>query len=231
MQRRRAAARGAQAGRWLTGLPRGFYELYGLTEGFVTILDRDAAATKLGSVGVPPPGYELRVLDENATGAPARAGRRDRRSRTDHDAWLLQASRSDRRSDQGWVAALRRPRLRREDGFLFLVDRKKDLIVSGGVNVYPRDIEEIVVCHPAVADVAVFGVPHERWGETPVAAVVLRSGMTATPEAIQAWVNERVSARFQKIDAVRVVDALPRNVAGKTLRRVLQQMYFEERKS
>ena len=114
-------------------------------------------------------------------------------------------------------------------GLLFLVDRKKDLIVSGGVNVYPRDIEEVLVRHPAVADASVFGVPHERWGETPMATVVLRPGTTATPEAIRDWVNERVSARFQKVDAVRIVDALPRNVAGKTLRRVLQTAYLEER--
>jgi long-chain acyl-CoA synthetase len=212
-------------------LPRRFYELYGLTEGFVTILDRDAAATKLGSVGVPPPGYELRVLDENGWDLPpGQVGeivgrgpitmpgyykRPDLTAAAIKDGWLHSG-------DLGYVD---------EDGFLFLVDRKKDLIVSGGVNVYPRDIEEIVVRHPAVADVAVFGVPHERWGETPVATVVLRSGMAAPPEAIQAWVNERVSARFQKIDAVRVVDALPRNVAGKTLRRVLQQAYLDERKS
>jgi acyl-CoA synthetase (AMP-forming)/AMP-acid ligase II len=99
------------------------------------------------------------------------------------------------------------------------------------VNVYPRDIEEIVVRHPAVADVAVFGAPHDRWGETPVAAIVLRPGTTTTAEAIRDWVNERVSARFQKLHAVRLVDALPRNVAGKTLRRVLQQAYLEERQT
>ena len=98
------------------------------------------------------------------------------------------------------------------------------------MNVYPRDIEEVVVRHPAVAEVAVFGVQHERWGETPIAAVVLRPGTTATPKDIRDWVNERVAARFQKVDTVRIVDALPRNVAGKTLRRVLQQSYLEERR-
>jgi long-chain acyl-CoA synthetase len=97
--------------------------------------------------------------------------------------------------------------------------------------VYPRDIGEIVVRHPAVGDVAVFGVPHARWGETPVAAVVLRPGMSATPDAIRDWVNERVSARFQKVESVRIVDSLPRNVAGKTLRCVLQQAYLEETSS
>jgi long-chain acyl-CoA synthetase len=208
-------------------LPRRFYELYGLTEGFVTILDRDDADAKLGSVGVPPPGYEMRILDEEGRDlAPRAVGeivgrgpitmpgyykRPDLTAAAIKDGWLHSG-------DLGYVD---------DDGFLFLVDRKKDLIVSGGVNVYPRDIEEIVVRHPAVADVAVFGAPHERWGETPVASVVLRRGATATPESIRDWVNERVSARFQKVTAVCVVDALPRNVAGKTLRRVLQQAYCE----
>lgn len=210
-------------------LPRRLYELYGLTEGFATILDRDDAPAKLGSVGVPPPGYEMRIVDEAGRDLPAgqvgeivgRAPitmpgyykRPDLTATAIKDGWLHSG-------DLGYVD---------EDGFLFLVDRKKDLIVSGGVNVYPRDIEEIFIRHPVVADVAVFGAPHERWGETPVAAVVLRHGMTATAEAIRDWVNERVS-RFQKVDAVRIVDALPRNVAGKTLRRVLKDAYLEERK-
>jgi long-chain acyl-CoA synthetase len=212
-------------------LPRRFYELYGLTEGFVTILDREDAADHLGSVGVPPPGYELRIVDDE--GSDVRTGqvgeivgrgpitmpgyykRPDLTAATIKNGWLCSG-------DLGSVD---------EQGFLFLVDRKKDLIVSGGVNVYPRDIEEIVARHPAVADVAVFGAPHERWGETPVATVVLRPGSTATPEAIRDWVNERVAARFQKIDTVRIVDALPRNVAGKTLRRVLQQAYLHARES
>jgi long-chain acyl-CoA synthetase len=208
-------------------LPRRFYELYGLTEGFVTILDRDAPSDKIGSVGVPPPGYELRIRDEGGRDLPAgQVGeivgrgpimmpgyykRPDLTAAAIKDGWLHSG-------DLGYMD---------DDSFLFLVDRKKDLIVSGGVNVYPRDIEEVVVRHPAVADVAVFGVPHDRWGETPVATVVLRPGASATPDAIRDWVNERVSARFQKIDAVRIVAALPRNVAGKTLRRVLQQAYLD----
>jgi long-chain acyl-CoA synthetase len=212
-------------------LPRRFYELYGLTEGFVTILDRDAAATKLGSVGVPPSGYELRVIDENGRDLPpGQVGEIVGRGPITMPGYYKRPDLTAAAIKDGWLHSGDLGYLD-EDGFLFLVDRKKDLIVSGGVNVYPRDIEEIVVRHPAVADVAVFGVPHERWGETPVATVVLRSGMAATPEAIQAWVNDRVSARFQKIDAVRVVDALPRNVAGKTLRRVLQQAYLDERRS
>ena len=115
-----------------------------------------------------------------------------------------------------------------EDGFLYLVDRKKDLIISGGVNVYPRDIEEVVARHEAVAEVAVFGVPEAQWGETPVAAVTLREGETAGAEEIRDWVNERVDARFQKLSSVVVLDEFPRNAAGKMLRRELRDRYSSE---
>ena len=207
-------------------LPRRFYELYGVTEGFVTILDRDAADAKLGSVGTPPPGYELRILDEGGLELPSgQVGEIVGRGPITMPGYYKRPDLTAAAMKGGWLHSGDLGYVD-EEGFLFLVDRKKDLIVSGGVNVYPRDIEEIAVRHPAIADVAVFGVPHERWGETPVAVVVLRPGLTATPEAIRDWVNERVSARFQKVDAVRVVAALPRNVAGKTLRRVLQQAYL-----
>ena len=106
-----------------------------------------------------------------------------------------------------------------EEGFLYLVDRKKDMIVSGGVNVYPRDIEEVVIQHPAIAEVAVFGVPHPRWGETPIAAVTLRERAHVERAVLMKWVNERVSAKFQRVSDVMIVGAFPRNVAGKTLER------------
>ena len=112
-----------------------------------------------------------------------------------------------------------------EDGLLYLVDRKKDMIISGGVNVYPRDIEEVVVQHPAVREAAVFGVPDARWGETPVAAVVLRAPGAVAARDLMEWVNARVGAKFQRVSDVMLVDDFPRNVAGKTLKRVLQEQY------
>ena len=205
-------------------LPSRFYELYGLTEGFATVLDRDDAGRKPGSVGVPPPLYEMRIVGEQGEDVPVgEVGeivgrgpitmpgyykRPDLTAEAIRDGWI-------HTGDLGYVD---------EDGFLYLVDRKKDLIISGGVNVYPRDIEEVVSRHPAVADVAVFGVSDAVWGETPVAAVTLRDDASADAEEIRKWANERVQARFQKLSGVLVLDAFPRNVAGKTLRRELRRM-------
>jgi acyl-CoA synthetase (AMP-forming)/AMP-acid ligase II len=93
------------------------------------------------------------------------------------------------------------------------------------VNVYPRDIEEVAVQHPAVREVAVFGVPDARWGETPIAAVVLGSPGAVSAAELAEWINARVGAKFQRVSAVVLVDDLPRNVAGKTLKRVLQEQY------
>ncbi|MCP4305697.1 MAG: AMP-binding protein [bacterium] len=209
-------------------LPNRFYELYGLTEGFVTILDRDNFAAKPGSVGVPPPLYEMRIVDDDGSDLPAgEVGeivgrgpitmpgyykRPDLTAEAIKDGWLCSG-------DLGYVD---------DDGFLFLVDRKKDLIISGGVNVYPRDIEEIVIQHPAVTDVAVFGVEDDRWGESPVAAVRLMPEFGADPVAVREWVNDRVDARFQKLREVIVLNEFPLSVAGKTLRRVIRDEYMED---
>jgi acyl-CoA synthetase (AMP-forming)/AMP-acid ligase II len=93
--------------------------------------------------------------------------------------------------------------------------------------VYPSDIEEVVIRHPAVKDVAVFGVPHKEWGETPVAAVVLNEGAVATHIEIKCWANQNLEARYQKIYKVLVMDELPRNVAGKILKRELREKFTE----
>jgi acyl-CoA synthetase (AMP-forming)/AMP-acid ligase II len=111
------------------------------------------------------------------------------------------------------------------DGYFYLVDRKKDMIISGGVNVFPRDIEEVAVEHPAIAEVAIFGAAHEKWGETPVAAVLLADGAKADPDEIKQWVNARVGAKFQRLHDVLIMDEFPRNAAGKTLKRVLRDEY------
>jgi acyl-CoA synthetase (AMP-forming)/AMP-acid ligase II len=112
-----------------------------------------------------------------------------------------------------------------EEGFLYLVDRVKDMILSGGVNVYPRDIEEVVVQHPAVREAAVFGAAHDKWGETPVAAVVLKQHDSVNAEALKVWINVHVAAKFQRVSDVLILDDFPRNVAGKILKRDMRLLY------
>jgi len=207
-------------------LPGRFYELYGLTEGFVTILDKNDYQAKPGSVGVPPPLFEMRLVgvqgQEMPVGQvgeivgrgpitmPGYYKRPDLTAEAIRDGWLYSG-------DLGYVD---------EDGYLFLVDRQKDMIISGGVNVYPRDIEEIVVQHPAVREAAVFGVPSQKWGETPLAAVLTYESNTITPKELRAWINERVEARYQRVRKVVFMDAFPRTVAGKTLKRVMREPYW-----
>lgn len=211
--------------RLLKLLPRSLYELYGLTEGFITILDRDDYAAHIDSVGLPTPYQDMRIVAaDGRDGAPGEVGeivgrgpflmpgyyrRPDLTAQAIVDGWL-------HTGDLGFADA---------GGYLHLVDRKKDLIISGGVNVYPRDIEEIAVTHPAVREVAVFGVPNEKWGEAPIAAVVLSSAGAATADELRAWINDRVAARFQRLHDVVILPDLPRNTAGKTLKRQLRDDY------
>jgi acyl-CoA synthetase (AMP-forming)/AMP-acid ligase II len=116
-----------------------------------------------------------------------------------------------------------------EDGYLFLVDRIKDMIISGGVNVYPHDIEEVVVRHPAVRETAVFGAPDEKWGEVPIAAVVAKEGAAIDREELIAWTNARVDAKFQRIHDVVIYQEFPRNAAGKTLKREMRTKFAAAR--
>ena len=210
-------------------LPGRFYELYGLTEGFVTILDKMDYAAKPNSVGVPPPLFEMTILNEQGQELPAgevgeicgrgpilTPGYYNRPDLTEQaiiDGWLHSG-------DVGYVD---------EGGFLYLVDRKKDMIISGGVNVYPRDIEEILVKHPAVREAAVFGVPSEKWGETPLAAVILREPGLVTAAALKDWLNDRVEAKYQRVSDVVITEDFPRSVAGKTLKRVMREKYWKDR--
>jgi acyl-CoA synthetase (AMP-forming)/AMP-acid ligase II len=206
-------------------LPGRFYELYGLTEGFVTVLDRNDYAWKPASVGAPPPFFEMRIADpDGKTLPPGEIGeicgrgpiltpgyykRPDLTRQAIRDGWLHSG-------DLGYMD---------EDGFLYLVDRVKDLIISGGVNVYPRDIEEVAVQHPEVLEAAVFGAVHDKWGETPVVAVILKQTGSITAEALQEWINARVAAKFQRVSDVIILEDFPRNVAGKILKREMRVKY------
>jgi len=206
-----------------------FYEMYGLAEGFMTILDKSVARSKLASVGTPPPFFEMRIVDstghdvpENTIGEIVGRGpimmegyyqRPDLTSKAVIDGWLHSG-------DVGYVD---------KEGFLYLSDRKKDMIKSGGVSVYPRDIEEVIVRHPAVQEAAVFGVPHEKWGETPVAAVVLNADHAKSMriEELKSWINQNVGAKFQRIADLVIFDDFPRNAAGKTLKRSILEAYIK----
>ena len=206
-------------------LPGRFYELYGLTEGFFTILDKRDAKRKEGSVGGCSPFFEIRILkDGGEECAPGEVGeivgkgpmlmpgyykRPDLTREAIIDGWL-------HTGDAGYLD---------DDGYLFLVDRIKDMILSGGVNVYPKDIEEVLIRHPAVREVAVFGSTDAKWGEAPIAAVTLHDAHTLSAEALIAWTNDRVGAKFQRIRDLVFYDEFPRNVAGKTLKREMRAAY------
>ena len=112
-----------------------------------------------------------------------------------------------------------------EDGFLVLLDRKRDMLISGGFNVFPADIEQVLAGHPAVLDVSVIGIPHEKWGETALALVIPRSGAQASEADLAAWANERL-ARHQRVARVEFRDEFPRNALGKVLKRLLRDPYW-----
>jgi long-chain acyl-CoA synthetase len=211
--------------RLIDELPGRFYELYGLTEGLWTILDKHDAPRKPGSVGCPPPFTELKIIREDGSLCETgEVGEICGRSPVKRPGYYKRPDLTAKVIVDGWIHSGDAGYLD-EDGYLFLADRIKDMIISGGVNVYPRDIEEVVIQHPAVQEVAVFGAPDKKWGESPVAAVVLASGASVTAEDLVSWANQRVGAKYQRIREVVFYDEFPRNVAGKTLKREMRAKY------
>ena len=112
-----------------------------------------------------------------------------------------------------------------EDGFLVLVDRKKDMIISGGFNIYPSDLEAVLRKHPDVAEAATVGVPSVQWGETPVAFVVLKASCTASPTSLKDWANLSLG-KTQRLSEVHILSELPRSAVGKLLKRELRDRYL-----
>lgn len=207
-------------------------ELYGLTEGFMTTLQPEEAQGKLSSVGKPVRGHDYLLLDDDDNELPWGSSG-EICARSVH--WMVEyhkrpdATREAMYIDAHSLQWLRTGDIGRvdEDGYLYIVDRKKDMILSGGQNIYPADIEAVMVEHPQVSEATVFGIPHPTWGETPVALVVLRSGSSADCAAqILAWTNERVGKR-QRISSVEIREDLPRNPNGKVLKRELRKQYKE----
>jgi len=202
-------------------------ELYGMTEGGGgCMLAADEFPDKLHTVGRPATGADVRIIDEDGKELPpGSTGEVVGRSPAMMNGYHNQPAKS---AEVEWHDAEGHRYIRTgdigrfdEDGFLVLLDRKKDVIISGGFNIYPSDIEAVVRAHEAVADVSVVGVPSERWGETPVGFVALRAGHDVSPQAICDWANERLG-KTQRLSAVHLVERLPRSAIGKVLKRELR---------
>jgi len=207
-----------------------FTQLYGLTEtiGGGTMLsfeDHDPSRGKLRACGRPWGDYEIRIV--TTEGRIAETGevgeiqirskgvmkgywnRPEETAKTIRDGWLYTG-------DAGFMDA---------DGYVFIHDRVKDMIISGGENVYPAEVESALADHPAIAEVAVIGVPDEKWGESVKAVVVLRAGASLTQDELIAWSRTRI-AGFKTPKSVDFAPVLPRNAAGKLLKRELRAPYW-----
>jgi acyl-CoA synthetase (AMP-forming)/AMP-acid ligase II len=213
--------------------PGGLTEYYGMTEGGGScILPCHEHPDKLHTVGRPADGHELLLIDDDGRALPPgpdvvgevvgrsismMTGYHGRPQQTHEADWFDDRGRRFiRTGDIGRVDAV---------GFLVLMDRRKDMIISGGFNVYPSDLEAELRAHPAVLDAAVVGVPSERWGETPVAFVVHRTGVDAPDDdALREWLNARVG-KTQRLAGLRRVDELPRSAIGKVLKRELRNAW------
>ena len=221
--------------------PGGLTEYYGMTEGGGTcILHCHEHPDKLHTVGPPSEGHDMRLIDEAGRELPReRVAAGESGEVVGHSPGMMSGYHRQpaKTAEAEWFDAEGRRFIRTgdigrfdADGFLILTDRAKDMIISGGFNIYPSDLEAVLRRHPAVADVAVFGVPSEQWGETPVACVVLRDGapgITPNPtpairnDELREWANAQVG-KTQRLSAVRLLTELPRSAIGKVLKRELR---------
>jgi len=207
--------------------PGGLVEYFGMTEGGGTcILMAHEHPDKLHTVGRPAPGHDIRLIDEDGVqvgpgvvgeivgrSAGMMNGYHGQPGKTAEATWV---------SPEGW-RFIRTGDVGRfdEDGFLTLMDRKKDMIISGGFNIYPSDIEAEIVQHPDVVEAAVVGVPSDAWGESPVAFVAVKPDARIDADGLRAWVNARLG-KTQRLVDLRLVESLPRSHIGKVLKRELR---------
>lgn len=210
----------------------GFCQQYGMTETTGTIVylppeDHDPAGNqRMRAAGLPLPGVEIRICDEQGNVLPPNTvGEVCTRSTSNMDGyWKLDEATAKTIDADGWLRTGDAGYLD-DDGYLFIHDRVKDMIISGGENIYPAEVESAVYGHPAVAEVAVIGVPDDKWGEAVKAVVVPKPGMTIDEAEIIAFARTRIAA-FKAPKSVDVIEALPRNASGKILRRELREPYW-----
>jgi len=201
------------------------WEFYGATEtGINTVLRPEDQLRKPGSCGTAVPGQEIKLVGtdgrEVAVGEPGEFMVRN--------GWLAEYyHRPDAtgKSMHNGFFSVGDVAYRDGEGYYYICDRQVDMIISGGVNIYPAEVEAALHAHPAVMDVAVFGVPDEQWGESVKAVVQLRPGMSATPDELIAFCDQRL-AGYKKPRSIDFVDELPRDAAGKLLKRKIREPYW-----
>ncbi len=213
--------------------PGGLIEYFGMTEGGgAFMLVAHERPDKLHTVGQAIEGHDMRVIDEHGNQVPAgmtgevvgrsavmMTGYHNQPNKTSEAEWYSpEGLRFIRTGDVGRMD---------EEGFLTLIGRKKDMIISGGMNIYPSDLEAVLREHPAVAEAAVIGAPSERWGETPVGFVTLQQPGTVLAKEIKDWVNAKLG-KMQRLADLRIIPEMPRNPIGKILKRELQRICSQQ---
>ena len=211
----------------------GIHEIYGMTEGFLVMASpKDWAHGKRGSVGKPIFGADIHVIDADGNILPAGAT-------GELAAWgpaLMKGYYNDlaRTRDSIWIGPHGRTFLRSgdighidEDGFTFISGRVKDMIKSGGLNIFASDIEEVFMRHPEVKEAAAVGIPHEKWGETPLLFVILHEGATVSPIELMAWGNAKLG-NFQRVSGIEVRSDFPRATHDKVPKRALRDPYWKQ---
>ena len=211
--------------------PGGLVEYYGMTEGGGTcVLQAHLYPHKLHTVGQSAPGHDVRLIDEDGV----EVGAEVTGEVVGHSPAMMQGyfGQPDKTAEAEWFAPdgkrfIRTGDLGRfdADGFLTLMDRKKDMIISGGFNIYPSDLEALLVQHPAVAEAAVVGVTSARWGETPVGFIVLKE-LIERDELLH-WINQKVG-KIQRLATLQFVAELPRSAIGKVLKRDLRTRFADQ---
>jgi long-chain acyl-CoA synthetase len=197
-------------------------EGYGLSETSpVASCNHPEMERKAGSIGTPIEGVEMRIVDENdAEVARGEVGEIVIRGHNIMKGYWGRPEATAEAIRDGWFHSGDLGR-EDEDGYFYVVDRKKDMIIRGGYNVYPREVEELLYEHPAIREAAVVGVPHDQWGEEIGAAVVLEPGADVAPEEVSAWVRERIAA-YKYPRVVWFLDDLPKGPTGKILKREIE---------
>ena len=211
----------------------GFVQMYGMTETSGTIVALDPedhvpeGSPKMRSVGKPLHGVEIKIIDESGADVPVGAVGEiaTRSSKNMSRYWNNPDATAETIDADGWLRTGDAGYLD-EDGYLYIHDRVMDLIISGGENIYPAEVENALYSHPDIGDVAVIGVPDEKWGEAVKACVVLKEGKTLTEADVIAHARTQI-AGYKCPKSVGFIPALPRNPSGKILRRELRAPYWE----